>query len=194
MDGTLYTGIIPSAKLLVASVVLLEQYKKINILLTSNPGNLDPYIEKIQGYWAILDPKKSLKAISFPESPPRDLNETSKRKRISKRLSALLHLHENSSGQLLIVSTPEALFGDFPKSDAFIKNSCFLKVGSKYNYNELIKTLTDQLNYDVEPSCENIGEVAKAGADTFVAGSAIFNSDNYNQTISLMREVLSKIK
>jgi ribulose-phosphate 3-epimerase len=51
-----------------------------------------------------------------------------------------------------------------------------------------------RLEVDGGINLENIGEVAKAGADTFVAGSAIFNSDNYNQTISLMREVLSKIK
>ena len=51
-----------------------------------------------------------------------------------------------------------------------------------------------RLEVDGGINLENIDKVAKAGADTFVAGSAIFNSDNYNQTISLMREVLSKIK
>lgn len=34
---------------------------------------------------------------------------------------------------------------------------------------------------------ENIGKIAKAGADTFVAGSAIFHSKNYAETISKMR-------
>src|SRR3990172_5489201 len=34
----------------------------------------------------------------------------------------------------------------------------------------------------------NIGAVAKAGADVFVAGSAIFGSDNYKKTISVMRQ------
>ena len=33
----------------------------------------------------------------------------------------------------------------------------------------------------------NIGEIAAAGADTFVAGSAIFGSDNYAATIAEMR-------
>ena len=51
-----------------------------------------------------------------------------------------------------------------------------------------------RLEVDGGINLENIGEVAKAGADTFVAGSAIFNSDNYKQTITSMREVLSKIK
>lgn len=38
----------------------------------------------------------------------------------------------------------------------------------------------------------NIGEVAAAGADTFVAGSAIFGSDDYAATIRAMREQLAQ--
>ena len=38
----------------------------------------------------------------------------------------------------------------------------------------------------------NIREVAAAGADTFVAGSAIFNTDDYKATIDLMRAELAK--
>ena len=34
---------------------------------------------------------------------------------------------------------------------------------------------------------DNIGEIAAAGADTFVAGSAIFGSDDYAATIAAMR-------
>jgi ribulose-phosphate 3-epimerase len=37
---------------------------------------------------------------------------------------------------------------------------------------------------------DNIGEVARAGADTFVAGSAIFGSKDYGATIRQMRERL----
>jgi len=40
---------------------------------------------------------------------------------------------------------------------------------------------------------ENIAEVAKAGADTFVAGSAIFGSKDYAATIKQMRQQLSVI-
>ena len=35
---------------------------------------------------------------------------------------------------------------------------------------------------------ENIDRVARAGADCFVAGSAIFGTDNYKQTIDSLRE------
>jgi ribulose-phosphate 3-epimerase len=41
---------------------------------------------------------------------------------------------------------------------------------------------------------ENIAEVARAGADTFVAGSAIFGSKDYALTIRDMRQSLSAVK
>ena len=39
----------------------------------------------------------------------------------------------------------------------------------------------------------NIREIAEAGADTFVAGSAIFNTDDYKATIDSMRVELAKV-
>ena len=39
---------------------------------------------------------------------------------------------------------------------------------------------------------DNIGEVARAGADTFVAGSAIFGKPDYKQVIDAMRAELAK--
>tara|TARA_B100001173_G_C15936783_1_gene525282 strand:+ start:454 stop:1122 length:669 start_codon:yes stop_codon:yes gene_type:complete len=47
-----------------------------------------------------------------------------------------------------------------------------------------------RLEVDGGINLNNIKKVAEAGADTFVAGSAIFNSDNYKKTISSMREIL----
>ena len=38
---------------------------------------------------------------------------------------------------------------------------------------------------------DNIGLASKAGADTFVAGSAIFNTENYEQTISELRSKIN---
>jgi len=40
---------------------------------------------------------------------------------------------------------------------------------------------------------DNIAEVARAGADTFVAGSAIFSTKDYKATIAHMRAELSKV-
>ncbi len=41
---------------------------------------------------------------------------------------------------------------------------------------------------------DNIREIAAAGADTFVAGSAIFNTDDYKATIDKMRTELADAK
>ena len=48
-----------------------------------------------------------------------------------------------------------------------------------------------RLEVDGGVKTDNIGEIAAAGADTFVAGSAIFGSDNYAATISEMRAEIS---
>lgn len=48
-----------------------------------------------------------------------------------------------------------------------------------------------RLEIDGGVKVDNIGEIAAAGADTFVAGSAIFGSDSYEKTISAMRREIS---
>ena len=44
-----------------------------------------------------------------------------------------------------------------------------------------------RLEIDGGVKADNIGEIAAAGADTFVAGSAIFNAPDYRQVIAAMR-------
>ncbi|WP_129775035.1 ribulose-phosphate 3-epimerase [Peristeroidobacter soli] len=49
-----------------------------------------------------------------------------------------------------------------------------------------------RLQIDGGVKVDNIGEIAAAGADTFVAGSAIFGSKDYRKTISDMRAEIAK--
>ncbi len=49
-----------------------------------------------------------------------------------------------------------------------------------------------RLEVDGGVKIDNIGKIAKAGADTFVAGSAIFNTSDYKVTIDAMRAELAK--
>ena len=49
-----------------------------------------------------------------------------------------------------------------------------------------------QLEVDGGVKIDNIGAIAHAGADTFVAGSAIFSSSDYAATISAMREQIAR--
>ena len=48
------------------------------------------------------------------------------------------------------------------------------------------------LEVDGGVKTDNIAEIAKAGADTFVAGSAIFGTRDYKATIAAMRAALAK--
>ena len=52
------------------------------------------------------------------------------------------------------------------------------------------KNLSTRLEIDGGVKTDNIRDIASAGADTFVAGSAIFNTDNYKSTIDAMRAEL----
>ena len=53
------------------------------------------------------------------------------------------------------------------------------------------KNLNIRLEVDGGIKLDNISEVSKAGADTFVSGSAIFGEKNYQEVISKMRQSLN---
>ena len=60
------------------------------------------------------------------------------------------------------------------------------------------RQIIDDSSYDIRleidggVKVDNIREIAEAGADTFVAGSAIFGNDDYQATISAMRNELAQ--
>jgi ribulose-phosphate 3-epimerase len=49
-----------------------------------------------------------------------------------------------------------------------------------------------RLEIDGGVNLDNITEIAAAGADTFVAGSAIFGASDYRATIDAMREAIDR--
>ncbi len=51
-----------------------------------------------------------------------------------------------------------------------------------------------RLEIDGGVKTDNIREIAEAGADTFVAGSAIFNTEDYKTTIDAMRRELDQAR
>lgn len=63
-----------------------------------------------------------------------------------------------------------------------------------------VRKMIDESGYDIRleidggVKIDNIREIAEAGADTFVAGSAIFNTEDYKATIDQMRAELAKVK
>ena len=62
-----------------------------------------------------------------------------------------------------------------------------------------VRQRIDESGYDIRlevdggVKVENIGEIAAAGADMFVAGSAIFNAPDYRTVIAQMRDELAKV-
>ena len=72
-------------------------------------------------------------------------------------------------------------------------------IDETYKKISLVRELIDKSGNDIRlevdggVNLDNIVRVAKAGADTFVAGSAIFNSDNYQDTINSMKDLLSQV-
>ena len=50
-----------------------------------------------------------------------------------------------------------------------------------------------RLEVDGGVGVQNIRQIAEAGADSFVAGSAIFGADDYNAVIGSMRDELAKV-
>ena len=52
--------------------------------------------------------------------------------------------------------------------------------------------LAVELEVDGGINAETIGEVARAGADVFVAGSAVFSTPDYGETLRLFREKIKE--
>lgn len=86
----------------------------------------------------------------------------------------LMSVNPGFGGQKFIPATLEKLKQARAKIDA---------------YDKIIR-----LEIDGGVTVNNIAEIAAAGADTFVAGSAIFNTDDYDATIAAMRAELAKVR
>ena len=51
-----------------------------------------------------------------------------------------------------------------------------------------------RLEIDGGVNTDNLRAIAAAGADTFVAGSAIFGADDYVAVIARMRKILAEVR
>ena len=100
-------------------------------------------------------------------------------------LNCLEHLIEELD-MILIMSVNPGFGGQ-----SFIKSSLDKISASRKIISESGRDI--RLEVDGGVKIDNIAEIASAGADTFVAGSAIFGSENYQKTISSMREEINSI-
>lgn len=93
-------------------------------------------------------------------------------------LILLMSVNPGFGGQAFIPSTLDKLKAVRAKIDAYTART----------------GRTIKLEIDGGIKIDNIAEVAQAGADTFVAGSAIFNTPDYAATIAAMRKQLDKVQ
>ena len=100
-------------------------------------------------------------------------------------LNCLEHLIEEID-MILIMSVNPGFGGQ-----SFIKSSLDKITASREMISESGRDI--RLEVDGGVKIDNIAEIASAGADTFVAGSAIFGSENYQNTISSMKEEINSI-
>ena len=100
-------------------------------------------------------------------------------------LNCLEHLIEEID-MILIMSVNPGFGGQ-----SFIRSSLDKISASRKLISESGRDI--RLEVDGGVKIDNIAEIASAGADTFVAGSAIFGSENYQETISSMRKEISSI-
>ena len=100
-----------------------------------------------------------------------------------KPLSLLDHVIDKIDVVLIMSVNPG--FG----GQAFIPET----LGKIKEVRELIGQVDRDIRLEVDGGVkvENLSQIRAAGADTFVAGSAIFESDNYSRTIASMRSQLA---
>lgn len=100
-------------------------------------------------------------------------------------LNCLEHLIEEID-MILIMSVNPGFGGQ-----SFIRSSLDKISASRKLISESGRDI--RLEVDGGVKIDNVAEIASAGADTFVAGSAIFGSENYQETISSMRKEINSI-
>jgi ribulose-phosphate 3-epimerase len=115
----------------------------------------------------------------------------------------LIKSHECKAGLVLNPATPLSVLEEYiDELDMVLLMSVNPGFGGQKFINSVLnkisqaRTLIDKTNKDIRLevdggiTLENISEVALAGADTFVAGSAIFSQSDYSKVIKQMRSNL----
>jgi ribulose-phosphate 3-epimerase len=121
------------------------------------------------------------------------------------RTIELIREHGCKPGLVLNPATPlEYLDYTLPKLDLVLLMSVNPGFGGQKFITSVLPKLTEvrrriaalgravRLEIDGGVKVDNIGAIARAGADTFVAGSAIFGSSDYAATIRAMREEIAR--
>ena len=116
--------------------------------------------------------------------------ETSARSFFKRHFPFVVHIHNFYTNIKFRDQTPNEVFNSIYRRNAWGNAESLSGEGSEVGQaRELIDASGREIRLEIDGGVKtnNIGEIAAAGADTFVAGSAIFGSDNYAATISEMK-------
>ena len=150
---------------------LIESFAKAGADWISFHPEASPHVDRSLNLIRSLDCKAGL--VLNPATPIELLDWVMDR----LDLVLLMSVNPGFGGQSFITATLDKLRAVRAKIDAYTAQT-----------GRIIR-----LEVDGGIKIDNIAEVARAGADTFVAGSAIFNTPDYAATIAAMRAELARV-
>jgi len=118
---------------------------------------------EIETFANLLTLKQKPEILFFPEEPTAEMDTSQQADRICERLITLRTLLSSEGKNLLMIATPEAILGACPRRNHFENRQLELKVNDIYAFQELVKTLVQDFDYDSEALCEYPGQVAVRG-------------------------------
>jgi transcription-repair coupling factor (superfamily II helicase) len=134
---------------------LAEHHRKPVVFLTSDQDSAEKIRDDLE---VLLD---DMRVVFFPsyEREPYDDHDPNP-SLLKLRLETLQHLIE--SGEGVIVSTVEGIMSRVPRPEKFVDNQYYIKVNSKYNFDQILKSFQNA-GYSREEIVEDVGQFAVRG-------------------------------
>ncbi len=157
----LFHGVCSEARAPLLLGLIQSANQSTTVTLAADPRRAQELAAEIEVYnqWSASD----IEVLHLPEDPPPDIDAQRRADRICDRLSLISALLSEPKQKRLIVATPEAVLGACPTKGTFESQRLELSVGQSVSFSNLIKTLTDELDYDSEALCEQPGQIATRG-------------------------------
>lgn len=167
--ASLIAGVTESAVALMTAHHLRHSHQiGLTILLDRNIKQAEQWASDTRFFFSCLDSPKTLHLFSYPEVPDLDEEEDPRVFEIlCDRLSVLGHLattkHAEQKHSVLLATTPQALLSPVLRQDLLLKRQLKVVTGTTYPLGELVRRLTEALDYDHEAVCEQPGQFAVRG-------------------------------
>ena len=162
--ASLFCGVCSEARAGLVATLAKQHHPGTTILLTHSELRAREFVTEIETYASWLTPEAQLRMLYFPEIPPADREHTFRTDQIGTRLNVLSTLlRKENTDALLILTTPEAFFGNCPDRVQFESRSAKLTTGETYSFKKLVQMFVEEFDYDAEALCEYPGQIATRG-------------------------------